>query len=223
MSIANVLVVEDEVRLLDHLAEIISAEGFNVTKCNSFEGLKLQITDLSQKPDVIVLDRLLGGKDSASLVPLIIEKCPNSKVLVLSAINSSTEKAALLDQGVEDYLAKPFEAAELTARIRVLLRRNSNELAFSNVVLDLEKRVAKVDGQEVNLQNREFLLLKTLVKIPGKIYNKKYLYEHVWEVSSDVDSNVVETTVNKLRRRMEEAGARLKLNCIRYKGYWVED
>lgn len=223
MSIANVLVVEDEVRLLEYLIEKISAEGFNVSKCNSFEDLKQKITNFFPKPDVIILDRLLGGKDSASLVPQIIDKCPSSKVLILSAINSSTEKATLLDQGVDDYLAKPFEATELIARIKVLLRRNSNELTFSNTVLDLEKRVAKVDGLEVNLQNREFLLLRTLVKIPGKIYSKKYLYEHVWEVSSDVDSNVVETTINKLRRKMEEAGAKLKIHCIRYKGYWVED
>lgn len=223
MSTTNILVVEDEARLLEYLVEKISAEGFNVIKCNSFDDLKMQVVDFFPKPDVIILDRLLGGKDSATLVPQIIDKCPSSKVLVLSAINSSIEKATLLDQGVDDYLAKPFEATELIARIKALLRRNSSEITFSNIVLDLEKRVTKVDGLEVNLQNREFLLLKTLIKIPGKIYNKKYLYEHVWEVSSDVDSNVVETTVNKLRRRMEDAGARLKINCIRYKGYWVED
>lgn len=223
MITVNILVVEDEARLLEYLVEKISAEGFNVIKCNSYEDLKKQVVDFFPKPDVIILDRLLGGKDSAALVPQIIDKCPSSKVLVLSAINSSIEKATLLDQGVDDYLAKPFEATELIARIKALLRRNSSEITFSNIVLDLEKRVTKVDGLEVNLQNREFLLLKTLVKIPGKIYNKKYLYEHVWEVSSDVDSNVVETTVNKLRRRMEDAGARLKINCIRYKGYWIED
>lgn len=222
MSIANILIVEDEARLLDFLVEKISAEGFHVTQSYTFEDLKQQIIHLIPKPDVIVLDRLLGGKDSALLVPQIMNNCPYSKILILSAINSSTEKANLLDQGVDDYLAKPFEAAELIARIRVLLRRNSNELSFSNIVLDLEKRVVKVDENEIYLQNREFLLLKTLMKIPGKIYNKKYLYEHVWEVNSDVESNVVEATVNKLRRRMEEAQAKIKINCIRYKGYWVE-
>lgn len=223
MSMANILVVEDEVRLLEYLVEKISAEGFNVTKCSTFEDLKQQVTDFFPKPDVIILDRLLGGQDSATLVTQIIDKCPSSKVLILSAINSSTEKVNLLDRGIDDYLAKPFEITELIARIRVLLRRNSNELAFSNIVLDLEERIVKVGGREFSLQSREFLLLKTLVKIPGKIYSKKYLYENVWEVNSAVDSNVVETTVNKLRRRMEEVGAKVKINCIRYKGYWIED
>lgn len=220
----TILIVEDEVRLLNHLEERIMSEGFIINRCETYSELENYITENSNKqPDIVILDRLLSGKDSAQLLPKLTNGLPNAKVIVLSALNSANDKITMLDQGVDDYLAKPFEVDELIARVKALLRRNSREIIFANIVLDLEKRIARVDGQEVLLQNKEFYLLKTLMKVPGKIFDKKFLYEHVWEMNSEVESNVVETTVNKLRRRLEESGAKVKINCIRYKGYWIEE
>lgn len=219
----NVLIVEDEAKLLTHLVERMKIENFIISKCCSYTELENFIIDPTPAIDIVILDRLLNGQDSSELVPQMKENMPHAKIIVLSAINTASEKTTLLDQGVDDYLSKPFDIDELVARIRALLRRNYNELLLGNIAIDLENRSTKVKGQEVVLQNKEFILLKTLLKTPGKIFNKKYLYEHVWEMSADVESNAVEVAVNKLRRRLEEAGANVQVKSMRHKGYWIEE
>lgn len=223
MSSHRILIVEDETKLLSLLARIIAEEGFSTFTCASFGELENLLKIPVKRFDVIILDRLLHGKDSASLVTQIKDVLPEVKIMILSAINSASEKATLLDLGADDYLAKPFSSEELIARIRVLLRRSLPELRFGNLILNTEKRSAKVDEKEISLQNKEFALLKTLIRTPGKVFNKIFLYEHVWEVSTEVESNVVEATVNKLRRRLEEAGANVSIKSTRNKGYWIEE
>lgn len=218
----RVLIVEDEIKLLNHLEEKMKSEGFEINKISGYAELEAAVDTLPNL-DIVILDRLLDGQDSAALVQKLKIQMPDVKIIVLSAINTAIEKTALLDLGVDDYLAKPFDMDELVARIRALTRRNSKELSFGNIVLNFESRVAKVNGHEVPLQNKEFTLLKTLLKTPGKIFNKKFLYENVWEMSGDVESNTVETAVNKLRRRLEEAGANVQIKSLRFKGYWIEE
>lgn len=223
VSSHRILIVEDEAKLLSHLASTIAEEGFSIFTCSSFGELANLLKIPIKRFEVIVLDRLLHGKDSAELVSRIKETLPEVKILILSAINSASEKAALLDLGADDYLAKPFGNDELIARIRVLLRRSGPELKLGNVILNTEKRTVRIGEREIALQNKEFALLRTLIRTPGKIYNKIFLYEHVWEMSTEVESNVVEATVNKLRRRLEEAGAKVVIKSMRNKGYWVEE
>lgn len=223
VSLHRILIVEDEAKLLNHLARTISEEGFSTFTCGSFSELENLLKISVKRFDVIVLDRLLHGRDSAELVTQIKEVLPEVKIMILSAIDSASEKAALLDLGADDYLAKPFSSDELVARIRVLLRRNRPELKFGNIVLNTEKRNVTVGDTEIPLQNKEFSLLRMLIQTPGKVFNKIFLYEYVWEMSTEVESNVVETTINKLRRRLEEAGANVVIKSMRNKGYWVEE
>ncbi len=218
----EVLIVEDEPKLLGHLEEKMRSEGFSVTTCSNYDSFE-SILGSGYKAELIVLDRLLNGMDSARLIRRIKENTPDTKIIVLSAVTSSAEKIILLDSGVDDYVSKPFDIDELVARMRAVLRRNSKELVCGNVTLDLEKRVVRVNEKELVLQNREFILLKTLVRIPGKVFNKRYLYEYVWDISVEAESNVVEATINKLRRRLEEAAAGLQIKSMRNKGYWVEE
>lgn len=219
----RVLIVEDENKLLGHLVRIISDEGFSTFTCTSFPELENILKIPIRKFDIIVLDRLLHGKDTATLVGRIKEVLPDIKILIVSAVNTPAEKAALLDFGADDYLAKPFDSDELVARVRALLRRNRSELRLGNVTLDSDKRTVKINALELALQNKEFILLRTLIRSPGKVFNKVFLYENVWEMSPDVESNVVEATVNKLRRRLEEADANISIKSMRNKGYWVEE
>lgn len=223
MSSHRILIVEDETKLLSHLSKTFADEGFSTFTCASFVELENLLKIPVKRFDVVILDRLLHGKDSAELINRMKEVLPEVKIMILSAINSASEKAALLDLGADDYLAKPFSSEELIARIRVLLRRNLPELKFGNVILNTEKRTAKVDGKEIPLQNKEFVLLRTLIRTPGKVFNKIFLYEHVWEMSTEVESNVVEATVNKLRRRLEDAGTNVSIKSMRNKGYWIEE
>lgn len=223
VSAPRILLVEDESKLLSHLERILQTDGFSTFTCSSFTDLEGILRIPSIRFDVIVLDRLLHGRDAAALVAQMKRALPDVKILVLSAINTGREKAHLLDLGADDYVAKPFSTDELTARIRALMRRSQPELRFANMVLNFEKRTVRINDQELSLQNKEFLLLKTLVRTPGRVFNKTFLHEHVWEVNPEVESNVVEATVNKLRRRLEESGAKFSIKSTRNKGYWVEE
>lgn len=219
----KILIAEDESRLLDHLANLLTDEGFETIACASYIELESLIDFPVNKYDLIMLDRLLDGKDSAELITKIKLDFPHTKILILSAINTPREKANLLDQGADDYLAKPFESEELIARIRVLLRRSYHSLKLGNTVLNSISRNLNVNNQEIVLTNKEFLLLKTLMQTPGKIFSKFFLYEQVWEIRTDIDTNVVETTINRLRRKLDETAANIKIKNARNIGYWIEE
>lgn len=223
VSSARILIVEDETKLLEHLAKTLNEEGFSTFTCGSFRELQNLLALLSTRFDLIILDRLLQGKDSAELVSEIKRKMPECQIMILSAINTSTEKAAVLDLGADDYLSKPFDSNELVARIRALMRRNKIELKYGNIALNSTNRSLIISGQEIPLPNKEYILMRTLMQTPGKIFNKTYLYEQVWEMSTDVESNVVETTVNKLRKRLNESGATVTIKNARNVGYWIEE
>lgn len=219
----RVLIVEDEPKLQKRLSERIASEGFSVFTCSSFLELQSILMLPTRRFDVMILDRLLNGKDSATLIPRIKKEMPDTKILVVSAINTAGEKAAVLDIGADDYLSKPCDSEELIARIRVLLRRNAPELKLGDLVLDFAERSLRVKDQSVSLTNMEFLLLRTLLQAPGKVLSKDFIYEKVWELKTDVDSNVVEVTVNKIRRRLQDAGAAVTIKNTRNVGYWIEE
>lgn len=219
----RVLIVEDEARLLDHLTQVFKDEGFSTFTCASYTDLEGILALPAKRFDIIILDRLLNGRDSAGLIEKIKTDLPGTRIMVLSAINTPSEKAVLLDLGADDYLAKPFDSEELIARIRALLRRNYHSLKLGNVILNSLSRAMSIENNLVPLTNKEFALLKTFIQNPGKIFNKIFLYERVWEMSSEVDSNAVETTVNKLRRKLDDAQASIKIKNIRNEGYWIEE
>lgn len=219
---ANVLVVEDEAKLVEILQRTLS-ESFQVTVFTTYEELAALLEGSSIRFDLFVLDRMLDGKDSLNLIAPLKEKFPQIKVLVLSAISTPSEKAVALDLGADDYLSKPFANEELLARLRVLAKRIPSELRFGNIALDMLERTAKVAEVDLQLATKEFLLLRAFMKTPGKVYPKTTLYEEVWQTSADVESNAIETTVNKLRRKLEEAGASATIKNSRNLGYWIEE
>lgn len=222
-SSCRLLIVEDEPKLMEFLVARMKEEKFSVFTCESYRSLEQLLEFPNKRFDVIILDRLLHGKDSSELLARIKMEMPDIKVLILSAINTAREKAILLDLGADDYVAKPFDGDELVARIRVLLRRNQVKVSLGNVSLNSHSRTMVVGSHEVALPNKEFVLLRTLLQAPRKVFNKAFLYERVWEMSAQVESNVVETTINKIRRRLIEVGATVEIKNSRNTGYWVEE
>lgn len=217
----RILIVEDEATLLSHLVNLISAEKFSVFTCSSIRELEHTL-DVGARFEVILLDRLLHGHDSAQFLSKIKSKHPGARIIILSAIDMAAEKASLLDAGADDYISKPFDGNELIARIKAMLRRTEKNISLANVTLKIEARSLIVNGKDFALTNKEFLLLKALMANPSKIINKNELYSTVWDMSPDVDSNVVEATVNKLRRRLQEMGATFTIKNTRNAGYWIE-
>lgn len=218
----KVLVVEDESKLTA-LIRTGLAESFKVSVCETFPQFESHIAEPSLGFDIIVLDRIIHGIDTLAMVPRIKEQSPQCKIIILSAINSPDEKILALDLGADDYVSKPFVLEELAARIRAVYRRAVSKLRVGNISLDPVERIATVGDHDLQLSNKEFLLLRTFLQFPRKVFAKSHLHEAVWQVKSELESNAVEATINNLRRKLEEALATPKIRNSRNLGYWIEE
>jgi len=130
-----------------------------------------------------------------------------------------------LDCGADDYLTKPFEFTELLARIRALLRRSSkhkdNRLRAFDIMMDLEKEKASVGGREVILTKKEYMILEYLLRNRGQLISRNQLLEHAWDRNVDIFTNVVDTHIKNLRKKLGSSGNRIK--TIYGSGYRIED
>lgn len=217
--------IEDDHKLSEYLSAGLRNHGFHV----SHFATKSDLEDLLRFPkatDIFVLDRLIGTKDTRDYLREIKSKYPKSPILILSAISTPEERTSLLNLGADDYLGKPFSMQELVARLKVLLRRNETAsaqyLEIGNLILDLIKRSMQINGKQEVLTAKEFLLMRTLCQEPGRIWSKMDLLDGIWGQSAEVETNVVETTITNLRKKLAEAGSTVKIRNTRNAGYWIE-
>jgi DNA-binding response OmpR family regulator len=222
----DVWIIEDEQKVLDNLDETMSTAGFSVHRSGKIEEMLEVVEKRPYSPDVIVMDRMLQEADALDHLSDVRTTFPSAKVLVLSAINSSTEKAFALDCGADDYMSKPFSNIELVARVRALARRNADGsfdlLRLGNLSIDREARVATVGDKKFPLTNKEYLVLKTLIQNPGKVFTKDELFGSVWDLTERGETNVLAATITNLRRKLEEHEANIQIRNLRNAGYWVE-
>lgn len=220
----KLLLVEDDTKLAEHLCESLKDHGFLVTHIASQSELN-EALQAPLKIDFILLDRLLGTFDTKNQIPAIRKKWPAVPLIVLSAISTPNERTDLLDLGVDDYVGKPFATHELVARVRALLRRSSvpvgNYLRVGNLIIDSIKHVVSVGDKAEMLPTREFALLRTLAQDPSRIWSKDELLDYVWGQSSSVDTNVVESTVTNVRKKLHDLGANAVIRNMRNAGYWI--
>ncbi|MNK01124.1 Transcriptional regulatory protein BasR [compost metagenome] len=223
----NILVVEDEADILKSLVISLEGEGWSVRATSSLSSLEAVLQAKSFYPHVIILDRMLSGEDSVQILDRIKERFADTKILILSAIDTGTEKARVLDLGADDYLAKPYSSSELIARIKALHRRSTlvhstSKVQVGNLTLNQLDRSLFVEGDVVSLSQKEFQLLLLFANNPGKIFPKDLLIEQVWKTSKESDSKVVEATMNNLRRKLESSAASVQIRNVRNVGYWLE-
>lgn len=223
----KLLIVDDEPEILKKMVILAESNGHAVKAATSVESLTQVLKSKSFYPHVIILDRILNGTDSITLIPEIRTSFADSRLIIVSAIDTAMEKASALDAGADDYLAKPFSAVELMARINVLARRKNLlddrfQIHIGNIILDRGERSVKVNADTLQLSQKEFQLLFMFCSNPGKIFPREVLLEEVWQSSSEVESKVVEATINNIRRKIESGGATAKIKNMRNVGYWLE-
>lgn len=226
----SIVIIEDETRVLSFLAEALKKESYTVHTCDNYDDAQKLIQEKRDEIDVLVMDRLLGRQDAINLIPLAKRECPQARILVLSTINDPAQKASALDLGADDYMGKPFSLVELSARIRSLSRRqdkrdgNKGNVQFTIKDLHINALDHKVvaNGTPIDLSNKEYLLLLTLVEFPGRVYNKFQLLDKVWNTQFDIESNVVEVTIKNLRKKLSQAGSTTEILSRRNIGYWIE-
>ncbi len=204
----RILIVEDTAALARSLAQGLSEEGFAVDVAgDGEEGLHFA----SEIPyDAIVLDRMLPRLDGLSMLRRARERGVRAPVLLLTALGEVQDRVDGLDGGADDYLVKPFAFDELLARLRALLRRHRgqarNLVEVGRLRLDLSARAAAVDGQPLELTAREFSLLELLSLEPDTTFSRSAIAERLYSEESDLDSNVIDVFVGRLRKKLEAAG-----------------
>ena len=224
----HLLVVEDDVRLSQYMREALGREGYTLEVCASIEEVQAYMAAPNEAPRVVILDRMLGRADGASLIPQLKTRYPETGILVLSSLDMPSEKARIIDAGADEYLSKPFSLDELTARLRLVVRRSSvaktetTVRVLGNLCLDLKTQNASVGTTKLDLTRKEFQLLSLLIDSPGRVYNRFQILDRVWEIERLSESNVVETTVKNLRRKLEETAATVRIESKRNMGYWIE-
>jgi two-component system, OmpR family, response regulator MprA len=197
---AAVLLVDDDAPIRRMLERTLSAEGYAITAVADGGAALAQVE--RSLPDVIVLDVAMPGLDGLAVTRRLRSKGLAVPILLLTARDALHERVEGLDAGADDYLVKPFEVEELTARIRALMRRNHGEtLAYADLTLDPESLTAHRGGHDVALTRREAELLELLLRNARGVVTRELALEHVWD-DADAGANVVDRYVAYLRRKL---------------------
>lgn len=201
----RILVVEDELDLQEAIADGLRIDGYAVDTCDNGETAYELLYEVDY--DLVVLDLNLPKMDGLGVLEKIRGEKPELKVLILSARSSVHDKVKGLDIGANDYLAKPFDFVELEARIRNLLRRKfvqeSNMLACGEIKVDLSKRIAVVNENELALTKKEFALLEHLLLNKNRVVSQEELIEHVWDQNADSFSGAIRVHISTLRKKLK--------------------
>jgi two-component system response regulator MprA len=203
MSDAAVLLVDDDTSIRRMLERTLTAEGYDVTAVPD-GGAALAGVERSV-PDLIVLDVAMPGVDGLAVTRRLRGKGLAVPILLLTARDALDDRVAGLDAGADDYLVKPFDAKELSARIRALLRRNrppAEQLAFADLVLDPGTGVARRAGADLALTRREAQLLELLLRHQRTVVTRELALDEVWGGQGEAGLNVVDRYVGYLRRKL---------------------
>jgi two-component system, OmpR family, response regulator len=217
----RVLVVEDEIKMAGLLRRGLAEEGLAVDVANSGEAalLRASATDY----DAIVLDVMLPGISGFETCRKLRAGGTWTPVLMLTARDAVEDRIAGLDGGADDYMTKPFSLGELSARLRALFRRQPSErpavLEVGGIRLDPASHTVTRNGTPIALSPKEFSLLETFMRSPGRVLSRFHLLEHAWDYSYEQRSNVVDVYIRYLRRKLDEPFGVESIETVRGSGY----
>lgn len=202
----RILLVEDEFVLANTIKKGLEDELFAVDVLHSGkDGLEMAQTE---EYDVIILDRMLPGKDGIAICQILREKRVHTPILMLTARGNSDEKVEGLDAGADDYLAKPFSFNELVARIRSLIRRSTTQetlLQIDSLTVDPKRHIIMRNGKNIELTAKEYAFLEFFMRHPNQIVTREQIMNHVWDYDHASMSNTIEVLVKRLREKIDKA------------------
>lgn len=217
----RILVVEDETPLATFVRKGLEAEHYAVDTAG--DGEQACCLALESDYDLIVLDLNLPKLDGIDVLRAIRAKKSGLPVLVLTARSRIEDRVQALDSGADDCLNKPFSFTELSARVRALLRRGPRTVETVLQVADLEldrvERKVKRAGKHIDLTSKEFALLEYLLRNAGRRVTRTMIIEHVWNLSFDTSTNIVDVYVNYLRRKVDDGFTPRLIHTVRGVGY----
>ncbi|MFH7565089.1 MULTISPECIES: heavy metal response regulator transcription factor [Oceanimonas] len=219
----RILVVEDEAKIADYLKKGFTESGYQVEIAK--DGLEGRYLLEESVFDLVILDIMLPGLNGWQLLQFIRSES-DTPVICLSARDAVEDKVRGLEQGADDYLAKPFSFAELLARARKLLRRGKPAEPVFYQLADLQldplaRRVSR-SGQRIDLTNKEFTLLQLLLSHQGEVLSRTYIASQVWHMNFDSDTNVVDVAIRRLRAKIDDGFEPRVIHTVRGMGYVCE-
>ncbi len=220
----RILIVEDDQSLHRIIRRRLSEEGYAVDGC--FDGEDALYYMESEVFDCVILDWMLPKKDGVIVLREFRNHGFRTPVLMLTAKDSITDRVEGLDAGADDYLTKPFAYDELSARVRALLRRNTemknNKLQIADLVMDLSMHTVFRGEREISLTSREYALLEYFLRNHGQVLTRSQIADHVWNYEFDYDSNVVDVYVRYLRNKIDKGYDCPLIHTVRGYGYVVK-
>ncbi|AQA18426.1 DNA-binding response regulator [Halioglobus japonicus] len=220
----QVLLVEDDQALAEFIGTELQRSGSSCVHCD--DGDQAYATALEGAFDVMVVDRMLPGRDGLTLIQDLRRQGLTTPALVLSALGEVDDRVQGLKSGADDYLVKPFAIDELQARLQVLLRRGSaggNEtvtrLQVADLTMDLLQQQVDRGGVSINLQPREYRLLEYLMRHESQVVTRTMLLEHVWGYNFDPQTNVIDVHISRLRQKLDKEFEQPLLHTVRGAGY----
>ena len=202
----RILLVEDDAMISESICASLKDASYAVDSVDN--GQIVETAVRSQNYDIVLLDLGLPGKDGLMVLKLLRQSHPHLPVIILTARDDINSRLSGLDGGADDYMIKPFDMSELLARMRVALRRRSNQatsqLHNGPIVLDLSNYQVSIDGieQSILLSNKEFSILQALMLHPGQIYSRSELEDKVYGWGEEVESNAIDFLIHALRKKI---------------------
>jgi two-component system copper resistance phosphate regulon response regulator CusR len=217
----RILIAEDDTPLASFVKRGLEAEHYAVDTTADGEQARTLASEFDF--DLVVLDIGLPRLDGISVLRSLRTRKPSMPILMLTGHTRVEERVQCLDLGADDFLGKPFSFSELSARIRALLRRSrlpsESVLSVEDLKLDRVERRVERAGRRVELTSKEFALLEYMMRNAGRRVTRAMIIEHVWNLSFDTCTNVVDVYVNYLRRKIDDGSALRLIHTIRGVGY----
>ncbi|AXE17558.1 DNA-binding response regulator [Runella rosea] len=225
--VPHLLLVEDETKVAAFIKKGLERQGFTVEIAE--DGKVGQRLFDERTFDLIILDVNLPLMDGVELAAYIRTKNTQIPLLMLTALDTTADKLAGFDAGVDDYLVKPFDFMELVARLKALLKRaiktieQTNVLRVADLELDLDQKLARRGGQTIDLTAKEFALLEYLMRNRGRVVSKVDIAEKVWDIDFDTGTNFIEVYINYLRKKIDKDTANKLIHTVVGMGYTLKE
>lgn len=215
---ARILVIEDDPDIIRVLRFELEEAGFVVH--TAIDGVSGLTSAREVMPDLVILDLGLPDFDGAEIARRV-RKTSDIPIIILTALDAISTKVSLLEGGADDYLTKPFEPAELIARVRVQLRkhRGGDAITLGLLEIQMEKRMVRYNSKEIRLSPKEFELLAFLARQPGRVYAREEIERGVWGSNLDENSNVVDVHMANIRSKLRDVDGYGVIRTVRGIGY----
>ncbi|MDP4181437.1 MAG: response regulator transcription factor [Bacillota bacterium] len=222
----RILLVEDEVPLSEAISYMLKKNNYVVDAV--FDGISGQLMAETKVYNIIILDRMLPGKEGLDVLKELRKQGVTTPVLILTAKDSVKNRIEGLNSGADDYLIKPFSKGELLARVRALGRRQTEiivneELKIGNISFNSLKGEIKINGLTIKLTSKESQILEILIKNKNMVISKEQLMEKIWGFQSDIELNNIEVYLSYLRKKLAASNCGIIIETMRARGYCLKE